>query len=152
MRPNRRFLLILLAVLIVVAVVRGVSGGGGRSAALPTSCTTPALALRDTTLVVAGTARLAITGPAHARYAAYLDVTRVRRVAGKPQVTTRGAVPIEQTQVLFESDSLPRCRGEASTELSGRIKPGSHLVTLFRLAADGSTTPLASVPLTIRNP
>lgn len=149
-RPNRRFMLGMLLALILLAGGRALLGGGGGGAHLATSCTRPALALREGSVPAGGQVTFAITGPAADAYTVYLDVTAVSvRPDGSRQVTTRGGVPPTSAEVLLSVPRLTGCRAEGTQVLNGSVGRGEHTVTLFRVAPDGSATALASQPLTV---
>lgn len=151
-RPNRRFLYGLLIVLGLLALGRVAFRGGHTSSnALPTSCTTPAVALRAATVGPGDTLGLAVVGPPDVPYAVYLDVAAVRVGAGgKPVGVPDPGASIDQTQLLISPSTLPGCRAEGSPVLNGQVAPGQHRVTLLRLNPDGTQTLVASTPLTVR--
>jgi hypothetical protein len=142
----------LLIVLGLLAVGRAVlSSGHDASNPLPTSCTTPAVALGSSTVDPGDTLAVIVVGPPDVTYTVYLDVAAVRLGAdGKPVGVTDAGKSTEQTQLLISAATLPGCRAEGSPVLNGQIKPGQHQVTLLRHNADGSQTLVASTPLTIR--
>ncbi|HEY5335716.1 MAG TPA: hypothetical protein VIJ71_06810 [Mycobacteriales bacterium] len=151
-RPNRRVLYGLLVLLGLLAIGRAYfSGGHGQPNLLPTSCTTPAVALRDSTVGQGDTLGVVAVGPADAIYSIYLDVSAVRIGGdGKPVGVPEPGTPTEQAQLLIVASTLPGCRAEGSPVLNGQIRPGAHLVTLLRHNPDGTQTLVASTPLTIR--
>ncbi|MGH3743613.1 MAG: hypothetical protein ACRDTP_02000 [Mycobacteriales bacterium] len=151
-RPNRRLLYGLLIVLCLLAVGRAVfSGGHGTSDLLTTSCTTPAVALRDATVGPGDTLGVVVVGPPDDTYSVYLGVAAVRVGAGgKPVGVPEKGTPLEQTQLLISPSTLPGCRAEGSPMLNLQIKPGRHLVTLLRHDPGETQTLVASTPLMIR--
>lgn len=151
-RPNRRVLYGLLVLLGLLALGRvALSSSHDDADPLPTSCTTPGVALRNSTVGPGDALSLVVVGPPTATYTVYLDVAAVRLGAdGKPVGVTDAGRPTEQTQLLISASTLPGCRAEGSPILNGQIKPGPHRVTLLRLNPDGTQTLVASAPLTIR--
>lgn len=150
-RPNRRLLYGLLVVLGLLAVGRAIlSSGHDDTNPLPTSCTTPAVALGDSTVGPGDTLAVLVVGPADATYSVYLGVAAVRLGAGgKPVGVPEDGTPTEQTQILISPSTLPGCRAEGSPVLNRQIKPGRHLVTLLRQNPDGTQTLVASTPITV---
>lgn len=151
-RPNRRMLYGLLIVLCLLAVGRAVLAGGHSSGnPLTTSCTTPAVALRNATVGPGDSLGVVVVGPPDATYSVYLDVAAVRLGAdGRPVGVPEGGRSNEQTQLLISPSSLPGCRAEGDPTLNLQIRPGRHLVTLLRHDPGGTQTLVASAPLTIR--
>jgi hypothetical protein len=150
-RPNRRVLYGLLVVLGLLAVGRALLSSGHASNPLPTSCTTPALALRSSTVDPGDTLAVIVVGPPEVTYTVYLDVAAVRLGAdGKPVGVPEPGATNEQTQLLISASTLPGCRAEGSPVLNRQIKPGPHRVTLLRHNPDDTQTLVASTPLTIR--
>lgn len=151
-RPNRRFLYGALAVLALLVVGRALlsSGGGGSPTLIPTSCTTPGVALAQHTVQQGDALTVEAVGPPDDVYAIYLDVKAVTvapdgKAVGVP---VAGHSP-EQTQLLVSPSSLPGCRAVGSPVLNLQIKPGQHVVTLLRENPDHSQTLVASTPLTV---
>lgn len=150
-RPNRRVLYGLLVLLGLLAVGRVALSSGHAADPLPTSCTTPGVALQSSTVDPGDTLSVIVVGPPTATYAVYLDVAAVRLGSdGRPVGVTDAGRPAEQTQLLISPSTLPGCRAEGSPILNGQIKPGPHRVTLLRQNPDGTQTLVASTPLTIR--
>lgn len=151
-RPNRRMLYGLLIILGVVAVGRAIlaSNHDGINP-LKTSCTTPAVALLDTTVGPGDALGVVVVGPSEDAYSVYLDVAAVRTgTDGKPVGVPENGRSADQTQLLFSTSTLPGCRAEGNPVLNLQIKPGPHRVTLLRHDVDGAQTLVASTPLTIR--
>jgi hypothetical protein len=132
-------------VLVGVRLARGSESSG----LVPTSCVTPAIGLAAGTVPAGGVVRLEITGPATASYAVWIDASAASG-SGRQATATPGT-PGTATDLLVPTVPLPGCKLTTSSVLDPDIKPGNHVVVLFRASADGTSyTPVTEVPLTVK--
>ena len=135
-RP-RQLALAFLAVFVIGALLKG---GGTRLPPLPASCTTPAYSVSTDSVKQYGVVRWTAVGPRDSRVVLAVD---------SPDLPTVPALPTGAGRV-FGPTLLTGC--EASGQFGVTAASGTHTVTAFAVAADGSVTPLGSKPLEVRSP
>lgn len=124
-------LLGFFAVLILGALVTG-GGQAGERPELPTSCTTPALALSVAEAEQGTPVTFAATGPAEGG-----DVVLAIGAASLgADLSAVPASPGGATQVVLPAVPLAECKAEG--ELGVVVPPGDYPVTLFRLTPAGA--------------
>ena len=148
-RPNRKILYVLLAVIAVVIVARIAAGGsGGDAQILPTSCTKAAVALADSTVAAQGELRLEVTGPQAGTYAVWIDAASAHRGPnGEP--TAVPLIPGRPSELLVPPTQLTGCRLVTAQPVAERVARGTHDVSLFAVAPDGTETQLATGQVTV---
>jgi hypothetical protein len=130
-----------LAVTVVVMAVLGFVGGrGAEEVPITASCSTPSIAVGSSQVTAGQALRFRLTGPDDAAYVVTLDGAPVRGDAGSTvSYTPTAAGPaLRLQQCLSPTLVLAAPAGE-----------GLHELAMLRLAADGGSTQVAAVPVTV---
>ena len=130
---------LLIGVFVIFLIGSGVRYGGvNRTPKLATSCTTPALALSQSSIVRGHALYVAVTGPQESVVVA-IDAAEL-----SPALTATPVGGATEAQVIRPAARLKHCKGKAV--LGVQVAAGRHTVSVFP-AAGGA--PLASKPLTV---
>jgi hypothetical protein len=129
---------------VVAAVVMAVLGFAGSRGAeevpITADCATPAIAVASSEVTAGEALRFRLTGPDDTDYVVTLDGAPVRGDAGSTvRYTQTAAGPALRLQQCLSPTLL----------LAAPAGDGPHRLALLRLAADGTTSEVAAVPVTV---
>ncbi len=133
--PSRRVLLILLLAGVGFTLVVALNRDKPDGPALATSCTTPAVAVKNVATSGGSDFRYAITGPDAGVYVVAVDAKSARVKGDGVNVTPTGAVAVAI------SKGLPKCRDAGTLPT---LSDGRHEVQLFHDGLVVATTTLTS--------
>jgi hypothetical protein len=138
-RRSRNWTWLAIAV-VVMAVLGFVGSRGAEEVPITADCSTPGIAVASSEVTAGQALRFRLTGPDDAAYVVTLDGTAVRGDAGSTVTyTPTPAGPAVRLQQCLSPTLL----------LAAPAGDGPHELALLRLAADGATTQVAAVTVTV---
>ena len=130
----------LVVTVVVMAVLGFVGGRGAEEVPITADCSTPGIAVASSAVTAGQALRFRLTGPGDADYVVTLDGAAVRGDAGSTVTyTPTPAGPAVRLQQCLSPTLL----------LAAPAGDGPHELAMLRLAADGTTTRVAAVTVTV---